>query len=266
MNPKRYTESQALFGLREAWQDFTGVDDPFDADTRIDTFMKADGSWDEIDFADVFRGIEQFFDFECTDQEWTTFFGLHVAKRSLNEWEQTVAPNLTFGSLARFIADRAPAVASFDAIFILGRPCLPAGVFTGIQHVAHKSMGSQPRFAPSTRIIDVVRGHQLDRFWSQLRWMTEYATPELPAFWRNVTATTGCLGGLAVIVSLIATWATSNPVWIVPTLLIATSTYLLAWAFKRFTNPLPSHLVTFRDLSLLVAAKRPQAMEARPVQ
>jgi hypothetical protein len=57
MTPQRYTESQVLFGLREAWQDVTGADEPFDANTRIDSYMKADGSWDELDFADVFRGI-----------------------------------------------------------------------------------------------------------------------------------------------------------------------------------------------------------------
>lgn len=256
MSSQRNTESQVLFGLREAWQDFTGVDDPFDAGTRIDTYMKADGSWDELDFADIFRGIERFFGFNCSDQEWTEFFGFHIAKRSLNEWEQTVAPNLTFGSLARFIVDRAPAIATFNAISLLGRPCLPAGVFTGIQLVAHKTMGSRRRFSPSDRIIDVMQGHDLDRFWSQLRWMTEHATPELPAFWRNVTSTTGCLGVLAVVVSLIATWATSNPVWIVPTLLVAAVSYLLASAYKRFKNPLPSHIVTFRDLSLLVATQR----------
>lgn len=256
MNPHRYTESQVLFGLREAWHDFTGVDDPFDADTRIDTYMKADGSWDELDFADIFRGIERFFGFNCSEKEWTDFFGFPVAERSLSEWEQTFAPNLTFGSLARFIADRALAIASFNAISILGRPCLAAGVFTGIQHVAHKTTGNQCRFTPSTQIIDVMQGHDLDRFWSQLRWMTEHATPELPASWRNVTSTTGCLGVLAVIASLIATWGTSNPVWIVPTLLIAMASYLLASAYKRVTNPLPSHIVTFRDLSLLVATQR----------
>jgi hypothetical protein len=262
MTPQRYTESQVLFGLREAWQDFTGVDDPFNADTRIDTYMKADGSWDELDFADIFRGIERFFDFNCSDKEWTDFFGFPVAERSLSEWEHAFAPHLTFGSLARFIADRAPAVASFDAISILGRPCLPAGVFTGIQRLAHKSMGKRRRFGPSTRIIDVMQGNDLDRFWSQLRWMTERSTPELSAFWRNVNSTTGCLGVLAVIASLIAAWGTSSPVWIVPTLLIATASYILALTYKRFTNPLPSHIVTFRDLSLLIATRRSYSKDA----
>lgn len=73
MTAGRYTESQVLCGLREAWHDIIGVDDPFDADTQIDTLMKADGTWDDIDFADVFRGLERFFGFSCADKEWLDF-------------------------------------------------------------------------------------------------------------------------------------------------------------------------------------------------
>ena len=120
---QRYSESQILFGLREAWQEFTGVNDPFDAETLIYTFMKSDGSWDELDFADIFYGIERFFGFQCSDKEWTDFFGFNAPQRGLEEWKQTVAPNLTFGSLARFIAERAPVIASFDPITVFGRLC-----------------------------------------------------------------------------------------------------------------------------------------------
>jgi len=256
VNQQRYTKSQVLCGLREAWQNFAGVDDPFDANTRIDTYMKADDSWDELDFADIFRGIERFFKFTCPDKQWTDFFGFDVAEHSLDEWERTVAPKLTFGLLARFIAERAPVIASFDPIFVFGRKCAPAGVFTGIQRIANYTTGNQLRFPPSAQIIDVMRGHDLDNFWTQLRWTTEHATPELPSFWRDVPGVTGCVGVLAMTAALVATWATSNPVWIVPTLLIAVVSYLIASAYKQFTNPLPSHIVTFRDLSMLIANSR----------
>lgn len=257
LKSQRYTESQVLFGLREAWPRFTGGEDEFDADTRIVAFMKSDGSWDELDLADVCRRIERFFGFSCPDKEWTNFFGFDVAERSPAEWEQSVAPNLTFGSLARFIAERAPAMASFDPIFVLGRPCAPAGVFTGIQCVANKTTGSEVWFAPSTRIIDVLRGHHLDAFWTHLRWMTEHAMPELPTFWRGVTGVTGCLGIVAVVAAFLAAWSTSNATWIIATLLLAMMSYVMASAYKRFTNPLPSQIVTFRDLSTLIAARRP---------
>ena len=44
MDAKQYTQSQELYGLREAWETATGVDDPFDADTHIYAYMLADGS------------------------------------------------------------------------------------------------------------------------------------------------------------------------------------------------------------------------------
>jgi hypothetical protein len=250
VNPERYTESQILHGLHEAWEGIVGVDDPFDAETQIDTFMKADGTWDEIDFADIFRGIERFFRFSCTDKEWLDLFGFDVAKRSMSEWDQTVAPKLTFGALARFISERAPLIASFDPITVFGRDCASAGVFTGIQRLA----GEQ--FAPSVRIIDVMRGHDLDSFWTQLRWMTEHAIPPLPSFWRGVTRVTGCLCVLAVIAALIVAWEKSDSIWIVSAIGGSLVLYVIAWAYQRFTNPLPSAIVTFRDLSMLIARTR----------
>ena len=256
MNQQRYSESQVLCGLREVWQDMVGTDAPFYSTTRIDTFMKDDGSWDELDFADIFRGIEQFFGFDCTDRQWKEFFGFDVAERSLDEWERTVAPKLTFGSLARFIAERAPVVATFVPIIVLGRECAPAGAFTGIERLASHVSGRPLRFPPSARIIDVLRAHKLDEFWTHLRWMTEYATPELPAIWRNATGTAGCCGVIAVIIALIVTWWTFNPAWLIATLILSAAAFLIASIYKRFANPLPSQLSTFRDLSELIACNR----------
>ena len=102
-----------------------------------------------------------------------------------------------------------------------------------------------------------MRGHELDNFWRQVRWMTEHMLPELPACWRDATSVTGCLGVAAVVAALILSWATSNPIWIAPTLVLALASYLAASAYKRITNPLPSHIVTFRDLSMMVANEGP---------
>lgn len=260
MKPKRYTEAQVLCGLHEEKQLFTAIEDhPFDADTRIDTYMKADESWKENDLDVVFFCLERFFGFRCSRKEWLDFMGNDIAKHSPDEWLQEVLPNITFGKLARFIADRAPAIASFDPVSVLGRQCAPAGVFLGIQEVADSVTPGPVRFPPSDRIIEVMRGHRLDRFWSRLRWMTEDSMPELPAFWKNVTEGTVLWSVLAVIGALVAAWATSNPVWIVLTVLGAVASYLAARGYKWLTNPLPPDIVTFRDLAKLVASNRSTA-------
>lgn len=256
MNQQRYSESQVLCGLREVWQDVTGNDEPFFSTTCIYTFMKADGTWDDLDLADVFCRSEEIFGFECTERQWKEFFGFDVAEKSFEEWEREVAPKVTFGALARFIAERAPVVATFGPVCVLGRECAPAGVFTGIQRVAGKVLRRSLRFPPSARIIDILQGSELDKFWTQLRWMTEYATPGLPASWRNAKSTAGCCGVLAVIVASIISWETSSPVWLLATLILAVAAYLCAAAYKRFTNPLPSQLETFRDLCEVVCLNR----------
>lgn len=256
MAQQRYSESQVLCGLREAWPTITGAEDPFGADTPIDTYMKSDGTWEEIDFDRVFRGIERFFGFRSPDDDWTAFFGFDVAERSMDEWDRTVAPRLTFGALARFVAERAPVVATFGSTTVFGRPCAPAGAFLGIRQVANNATGRHLRFPPSARIIDVMRGHELDRFWTYLRWMTECSIPELPRFWREVTGVTGCLGALAVIVAWTCTSLTSNPVGVLSTLGVGLGCYVLAGAYKRLANPLPSQLVTFRDLSMSIVKAR----------
>jgi hypothetical protein len=258
MKIERYTESQVLHGLREAWEDMSGVGDPFDAQTQLYTYMKADGLWDEVDLADVFRHLEEFFGFACSDKEWTDFFGFDVYDRSADEWEKTVAPKLTFGALAQFIVARAPVVASFDPIPVFGGHCAPAGVFRGIERLAENVTCRRPRFSPSVKIIDVMRGHDLDEFWMHLRWMTEHAIPALPSFWRGVTFWAGCLGVLATIVALIAAWATSNSEWIAPTLVGACVAYAMAFAYKQVVNPLPADIVTFRDLATRIAGMRRQ--------
>lgn len=256
MDAKRYTQSQVLCGLREAWAVATGTDDPFDAETQIYPFMLADGSWDDLDLADIFFRLEQFFEFTCGLEEWKDFFSFDIANRSREEWEQIVAPKLTFGSLAEFIAQRAPMIASFVPIPVFGRNCATAGVFVGIQRVADNVKGNCRQFAPSARIIDVMRGNDLDNFWTQLRWMIEDAAPKLPACWRDVTSLAGCLAVLGIIGGLIAAWATSDPVWIGPTLVGAVAVYLVASFYKLLKNPLPPHIVSFRDLSILIAESR----------
>ena len=104
-----------------------------------------------------------------------------------------------------------------------------------------------------------MRGNDLDKFWMQLRWMTEDALPKLPAFWRENKGFAGCLGVLAVIGGVIAAWTTSNSAWVRAALFGAVALYLLASIYKRFTNPLPPHIASFRDLSILIAKSRNKA-------
>lgn len=259
MNSQRYSQAQVMCGLREVWQsNISPWASPIEADTQIYRYMKADGTWDELDLFDVFHRIERFFGFSCSQEEWIVFLGIKDAK-SVAEWEQQYLPNLTFGVMAKFIADRAPVVASFEPITMLGRPCASAGIFTGIEKVAAKVRSDRPRFAPSTRILDVMRGGDLHRFWTQLRWMTEDSAPPLPSFWRNVTTYAVLLGLLMLPLGVFASKVSSSLLVFYLTPVFALIPYLMARFYKQRTNPLPSQLVSFRDLSMLIAESRSRA-------
>lgn len=222
MEKPRYTEKQILCGLRELFSKLGGMNTPFDADTRIDHFYESNRRWyhefddDDFEFIDFFLALSYYFRFRCTPEEWSEYFHLDLAdyRDDKEDWERLVAPGLTFGALARFISERAPGV-SFESVSVIDRECRPAGVFYGIQRVvkntiedAHWFPPPEKSITPSTKIIDVIRGYQLDEFWVQLRWMTERGVPELPAIWRHfemiVIAVLTCLTltALSVTISL----------------------------------------------------------------
>ena len=189
-------------------------------------------------------------------EEWKQLFGLDYFISNCDEWEERVGQHLTFRVLAQFIAERAPAI-SFQPVTVIDRTCAPAGVFYGIQEVADNVTVSRRRpcqFAPSTKIIDTLRGNTLEKFWSQLRWMTEEGMPELPGWFASIEAW-GCLAGfLGVLAGVLFSLVAENGFY----LTIIPVSILLAWfvttLYKNRVNPLPPELVTFRDLAMLIAA------------
>jgi hypothetical protein len=218
--------------------------------------MTEDGSGDDLDFQDVLLALERFFGFTCPREEWLDFFLLHMAAENPQGWLSSVGRRRTFGSLADFIAERAPVLASFDPVNVLGRSCATAGIFAGIEQVAKTCQGWKTPFGPSTRIIEVMRGSTLDDFWTRLRWMTESVIPELPKSWRDSTDFAVCLGILTVIGGLIVAWLASSPIWIAIGLGLAVIFYAAACLYKQAVNPIPRNIVSFRDLSVLIAKDR----------
>jgi hypothetical protein len=256
MDTRRYTPSQIFCGLREEWFNATGSDQPIELDTQVYAHMRADGAWEELDLAVVFWRLEQFFGFECTRDEWFDLFRFDIAERDFQEWEKEFAPHLTFGVLAKFIADRAPVLTSFDPMPVFGRDCAAAGAFIGVERVANNVKHISQAIAPSTRIFDVLRGRDLETFWTKLRWMTENSIESLPAWWRDAPLFAGFFGVLAVIAGWFVAWGTSNAFWVIATAVGALIAFLATCLFKQHASPLPPQIVTFRDLSLSIAESR----------
>ncbi|MGC3965899.1 MAG: hypothetical protein QM775_00560 [Pirellulales bacterium] len=253
------TELRVLYELRGEWAAVSGcMVGAFQGDTRIDEYSQAEGSWEELDFADVMFRFERHFGFTCGEDEWNELFRFDLATSDHTVWKAEVAPRLTFGALARFIAARATVVPqiepiTFQPVTLLGRTCAPAGAFVGIEQAA-KLAGDEVRFAPSMRIIDAFRGERLDEFWRELRWWTNNALPELPKHWRGAPSEALSLGCLACFVAAFASCVMGSFLPIVAALIVSFLIYKAAAIYKRVADPLPSSFVTFRDLALWITA------------
>lgn len=251
-NTHRYSECQVLCGLRLAWSEIFGSAALFDSSTRLDEYMRADGTWEETDFAEVFRDLERFFGFRCAAGEWGVFLRGEEADTDPRDWKTAVAPRLTFGALGRFIADRADGI-SMRPVVLAGRECRSAGVFLGLLQLAGRVAGRDVRFRPSTRIVEVLRGGALDDFWTRLRWISQNRIPQLPSFWgafANFALGLSFLGGLF---GVLAAWATGGLGIGVVAFVVALAAFLAASIYKHWANPLPAGVESFRDLANLIA-------------
>lgn len=254
MGIAKYSEKQILCGLQECWKSVMGNCESFDSDTKIDLYLKENGNgiWDMFYLRDLVYEMERFFHFTCSIREWDHLFGFDRSISSHEEWENLVGQHLTFGVLAQFIAERAPAV-SFQPVTVMGSECRPAGVFFGLQSLTKKYNKRAFRFAPSTKIINVLRGLSLEQFWDELQWMTEHGVPVLPGSWRNIERW-GYLFSSLIVFSMIplALWGL-HPVALVAMSVCALMGWLASSLYKNWVNPLPSGIRTFRDLAVLIA-------------
>jgi hypothetical protein len=250
--PSRYSESQILCGLREVWPGISGSGDEIRSATRIDEHLKEAGMWEEIDFEDVCRELEHFFGFECAAEAWREFFGFELAQKNPAEWETKIAPRITFGALAGFIADRTTGVA-FEPVTFFGRDCHAGGVFLAMEKVAKAVRPDSKQFAPSSRIIDVFRGHALDKFWTRLRWISENKIPELPSAWRHATGAVVGIGILSLLVSFAVWYASGSAMPTISVVAVAMLAFLISEAITYAINPLPREIDNFRDLAVFIA-------------
>lgn len=267
MQAAKYTEKQILNGLREYWRLSTGLGFDIDLDKRIDLKLvyandANDLNEDDLDeifslLPDLFSDLAKYFGFECSVDEWKKELGIQEPIRCLEEWEREIAPHFTFGALVRFIEKRATAVL-LQPVVVIDRECRPAGVFYGIQQIIKDIYDESSYFGPSTKIIDVLRGYTLETFWDQLDWMTENRIPKLSSFWSFIELYGFGLFFLGMILVSIPTAMTHNIFYFIMMVfvmvIVGYCVRHVTSLYKHRVNPLPPELVTFRDLSILIAA------------
>ncbi|MBL8821851.1 MAG: hypothetical protein JNJ77_04625 [Planctomycetia bacterium] len=258
MAPQQYSPNQILLGLRSFLKDEVGADTSFNLETNVIQYFH-DPELAEVDLADVLESMEEFFGFKCGLAEWEELFHFELAQSNPALWRQSIVPTVTFGKLAEFIAQRAPVTTSFAPMMVLGNRCATAGIFMGLMQTASRVVRVEKRFAPHTPIRDVLKGRKLDKFWTHLRWMTENNIPELPASWRFACHSVG-LSVLAFIlvlfILLVLVKVFANPWLPMAAPVFAIVVYLYGKMYLDWVNPLPTSIVTFRDLAMLIDENR----------
>ena len=226
----------------------TGSARPFDADTRIDQYLKDEGLWADIDFDDLIDRWEHVFGFQCADSEWNRLFRFDLS--SPEEWEAEVGPRFTFGNLAKFIAEHAPPI-SLAPVALLGVPCETGGVFRGMEQVAQRMR--VPEFGPSTPIRDRFRGGRLHAFWNQVRWTSENKLPPLRETVVTAEQLAWLIGFLAVLIGAIATGILQTGIYLEVGIALFAILLVVSRTISYFSNPLPLGVETFADMARLIA-------------
>jgi hypothetical protein len=254
MSAKTYTQEQILSGIRIFWREELGYESPCHPDMNLVEQLKAEGFYEDLDFADVRFGLQRLFGFTCSWEEWDTFLGIPV--KDPDEWEKIVVPRLTFRALAEFIREQLEPI-SFGPITLLGKPCLTAGVFRGLERLAVQVHPNGARFAPSTSIRKCLRRVRLYRFWCRLRWMLHDRLPPPPKIELHFS---GCLSSLCFklgIGLLIALWRrdlTGLTAGFVVSVVLLLPTVCIVEFINERLNPLPEGIETFGDLARVLAA------------
>lgn len=259
-----------------------GTEEPFGADTRIDTYFEASGSFELIDVLDLEFRINAHFGEILGRGDWDFLSGWDRCQTA-EEWEARFAPLFTFGRLAELICVRLR-LDRVEPLNVLGASSLAAGAFRRIQAVVHKIDPRGRDFAPSTPILDRLRGARLRRVWASLRALSSNRVPPLPESRgeRWGTRLRGTFGVCLVVIAagLVTSYllnriggaaSTSLGAWLIAMIVFGNTivgvlavgalilSVLMRWFGSRLEGPdsmLPPGVRTFRDLAELVAGDR----------
>jgi hypothetical protein len=244
-----YAFEQIFCGLRMWWHESLGCKSSIAPDVDIDEALLAEGIWHEIDFADMYDELKEFFGFPRALDEWVDHFRLTSPTED--------APKFTFRALAEYIQARVEAVA-MGPITILGKPCATAGVFRGLEGHVRQIDRNVERFGPSTPIRERLRGNALHQFCRKLHWVSlgRVPAPPVPSGIR-----------LAIFVTLVGAlmfaWFFARLdsvrfailIGFLSPIFVFGCAALLESVFVLLPSPLPKQIVTFGDLARFLAEK-----------
>jgi hypothetical protein len=245
----RYSFSQIWCGLNILFREHLGADGPFDRNSRIDEYLKSWGLWEELEIPGI---IMSFFGFSCSSKEWKAFFCQGKQVLNPQEWEETIAPKLTFGALADFIGKHCEGV-SLKPLNLFGKSCLTAGIFRDLEDITRKVYPWLGRFGPSSPIRKHLAGLRLLNWWERLRWVTEEKLPPLDQSRVQGLQWLAFLVFLEVVFALVLAGFFKDWINLPRELPVFFSLIYLEHKLFQLINPLPEGIDTFGDLARYLA-------------
>ena len=240
----------------------------FDQDTplsevhdQIQKTQAGEGCFDDFCWHDVLEPISEHFGMGWSEAKWEVWFKLNK-KMEHELWRQEVLEKRTVGDVARLIESRV-VIANFSPVTILGQTCAPAGAFFGIRDLVSKC-----RFAPSTRIRDLLKTSDIRTLWEKVSWMSGKELPSLQT--RNPMSLIGLASWIeagcifiSILLAIGCLWnvfsvgdgATAS--WLAM-LVAALFSTVNCWMIARvlvenILDPLPDEITTFGDLARVIA-------------
>lgn len=261
--------------LQEVLNSMIGQCGPICADTIIPHYLEAHDQTEEIDYLDIGFRLEARLGFRLTNEDWDFIIGWRLCK-SREEWEARYAPFATFGRLADLIAQRA-SLGIVRPVTILGSTSLAAGAFRQIEAIVRQHEPNGAPFAPSTPILDRLKGESLRRVWIRCQIISGNRIPSLiePTTTKALGAIfNGLFGAFLVLVAygflvwqlwriiklwfsstllagILSCYASAVVLWLIPRVITGIEGRL---RYSEFV--LPKDIRTFRDLAELIAGDR----------
>jgi acyl carrier protein len=246
--------------------------------TRIDRFFNDVFGGDSLDFLDLSFQLEAKLGVYLSADDWKFLSG-EVFCKTTEEWDAKYGPLFTFGRLAELVAHRAK-LGKARPVTILGSTSKSAGAFRQIQWLAQDISKSTKNFAPSTPIMDAVRGRDLRRLWARLRIVSDNRVPDLrhtlstqvAIFFERPYQPLMCIAMLSTGVSFLVRYMSTGgfvaalialvsgigliAIFLLMILLVLSFIIRMSsWAQPK-TAILPNGVATFRDLAMLIAGER----------
>jgi hypothetical protein len=265
--PCRFTVEQVLRGMQAFVTAHCGPEVVLDPDKSVNEYREAAAASHECPL-EFLRHMSSCLNLERNEGRWAAWLKLRGearwTKRQREEaweaWQRDVAPALTVRALAEYISRRAVGQSLAPAT-VFGVTCAKARVFLGVCDMPEVA---GLRVAPSTPLRVLRRSSRIQNLWRRLEWVSGVKLPAtrgveaagMSSLGDAMWAVTCLASPIVAVLAAMGSYDVMGGACVISALLTGFGSLICGWCVAdRLHNPLPQGVVTFGDLTRLVAAR-----------